>query len=144
MNIQELIDSMGEMDRRTRSNYHVTLGKALMFLAAIEAGGHGNIPVVFTGLSDMEGKSPTNPHSYRGYYSDIALEPCNSIVSVSDLYASLKHVCNKELTGYKGGEFIMGPTTPMWCANEGSSYGGAIIDIQRCDGLVELRLKERP
>lgn len=53
---------------------------------------------------------------------------------VKDLLALFKIVQGKYLVGYKGGDFTMGKTTPVWVANYGDSSGfrkdtTAVIDI---------------
>lgn len=43
--------------------------------------------------------------------------------TVADLLAVLKLAQGKYFVGYKGGDFTMGKTTPVWVANYGSSNG---------------------
>lgn len=58
-----------------------------------------------------------HPNSYRGYCSDLALEPCNA--TVQDLLNECRSVMGHVLYGYKGGEFIMHQSTPVWVASWG-------------------------
>jgi hypothetical protein len=43
--------------------------------------------------------------------------------TAADLLASLKLAQGKYFIGYKGGDFTMDKTTPVWVANYGSSSG---------------------
>ena len=130
MDLQKMMDAMSEMNRNTRSDYHLTLGKAIEGLSKFEE----KESIRF----DYEDKAPGNPHSYRGYYSDLSFEPCQigERANVGSFLEDLKESLNVEFTGWKGGEFYMGENTPLWVATEGEC-GRAIIDIlHRDDGLI--------
>lgn len=43
--------------------------------------------------------------------------------TVGEFVAVLKNVLGRYFIGYKGGDFTMGKTTPLWVANYGSSSG---------------------
>lgn len=60
-----------------------------------------------------------NPHSYRGYYHELAFEPANN-VSVGDMLAAAEGALNFTFEGYKGGEFTMDADTQCWLAYEGT------------------------
>lgn len=59
-----------------------------------------------------------NPHSYRGYYHDLAFEPLKNI-SVGEMLACAKSAIGKTFIGWKGGEFVMDEDTNIWLAEEG-------------------------
>ena len=120
MNMQQVVNSINESNKRTRAKYHLTLGAFIEQLEAMWA--DSVVPV-------------TNPHSYRGYYTDLAFEPGESTVSA--LLEQSKEVLNTCLTGYKGGEFMMGPDTPLWVADYGDT-GPALMGISEKDGVVRL------
>lgn len=122
MDIQGFIDShsaaMGDM----RSLYHITLGGLITTLETIED--KSKVVVV-----DGRGTSITRPHSYRGYYVDLAFE-VGGLKTVAEVLSELKDsVLGKHFTGYKGGEFIMNEKTPLWISNWGCSSQEAVIDI---------------
>jgi hypothetical protein len=48
-----------------------------------------------------------NPHSYRGYYEDLAFEPAKNI-TVGEMLDCAKGALGKTYEGYKGGEYKMG------------------------------------
>src|SRR5688572_31200490 len=47
-----------------------------------------------------------NPHSYRGYYSEIAVEPAD-YVTVGSMLECLKKARGTTMCGYKGGDYMM-------------------------------------
>lgn len=111
MDIQELFDTISKAAQDTRKDYHVCLGELI------------------DGLRQADPEAPIglhNPHSYRGYYSDLALEPTEAPIKVCQLINQLEEVFGTELTGYKGGEFLMSADTPVWVANYGCT-GSALV-----------------
>lgn len=132
MDFQKMIDAMGELDRKTRGKYHLTLGKAIEQLETLAP----TTPVVFAG----EPYGPGNPHSYRGYYSDLAFESVSDVTAASFL-ADCRDALGATFQGYKGGDFVMSKDTPLWHANEGSS-GLAIISAAVVSGELVLQTKE--
>ena len=61
--------------------------------------------------------------------------------SVADLLETANSALDNTFTGYKGGEFFMGPDTPLWIAPYGSC-GPAIVGCEISDGALILRTKE--
>ena len=57
--------------------------------------------------------------SYRGYYDELAFEPCDE-VRVSDLLEDARSCVGVTFSGYKGGEYTMYLNTPIWKAGYGS------------------------
>lgn len=60
------------------------------------------------------------PHSYRGYYDQLAFRPKANAV-VGDMLEAAKSAVNATYTGYKGGEYTMTTYTDCWLANYGST-----------------------
>lgn len=113
MNFDDLMNTISSVALDARRPYHVTVGELIDQLK----------------LADPESLIPlTNPHSYRGYYEDLALEPTDFPIKVSLLIEQLEAVLDTELTGYKGGEFLMTEDTPVWVSNYGTT-GEALIFI---------------
>lgn len=59
---------------------------------------------------------------------------------VSDLLSVLKIIVGKHVVGYKGGDFTMGKTTPVWVANYGEA-GGFKLDEKNekySQGVVDV------
>jgi hypothetical protein len=68
-----------------------------------------------------------NPHSYRGYYDQLAFEGVGS-GTVADALASAKFAMGQVFEGYKGGDFWMTGNTMVWLANYGSC-GDRIVGL---------------
>lgn len=80
---------------------------------------------------DFEHLFPTAIDSWRGSYSELALDfkAEGESMKITDFLAMLESTVGKEFTGYKGGEFIMSRQTPVWVANYGNSGNTAVIDV---------------
>lgn len=65
------------------------------------------------------------PHSYRGYYEDLAFEPEENI-TIGQMLTACRAALNHTFEGYKGGSFTMTESTDCWIANEGSGWGEGI------------------
>lgn len=129
MDITGALNLMMDVERQSRSRYHLTLGGLINFLQIKLAQGNGETPVVF---SDNFMLFPTSVGSYRGYYSDLAIETdgiAECGCDVEGLLDILLDTLDQELTGYKGGEFTMGEDTPLWRANYGQAPSDAIVDV---------------
>lgn len=80
---------------------------------------------------DFGGLVPSDLDSYRGFYDHLALgwkkdyETCH----VEDLLSGALTAVGATYTGYKGGEFIMDESTPLWAALYGRSTGTAIVGV---------------
>ena len=59
-----------------------------------------------------------NPHSYRGYYDELAFEPAEN-VTVGKMLESAKKALGTTYCGWKGGDFKMEEYTDVWLAVEG-------------------------
>ena len=77
-------------------------------------------------IAQLESVEPTRclrlgfhrPHSYRGYYDELAFEPCADI-SVGEMLAAARSALGSTYQGYKGGDFTMGEYTEVWLAERG-------------------------
>ena len=83
----------------------------------------------------------SNPHSYRGYYEDLAFQLSENKATVKETLTLLKSCLNTEFQGYKGGDFIMTNETLIWVATYGSC-GERIMDIFSNNGELEFTIKE--
>jgi hypothetical protein len=63
------------------------------------------------------------PHSYRGYYDQLAFEPKEN-VTVAEMLKDAKESLGETFMGYKGGYFTMDKYTDVWLANYGSCGEG--------------------
>jgi hypothetical protein len=67
----------------------------------------------------------TNPHSYRGYYVELAFEPASN-VTVGAMLADARSALGAVYQGWKGGDFEMNGHTDCWLSLEGCASGETI------------------
>lgn len=90
-------------------------------------------------IDDLSGRDPNQavaygfgkPHSYRGYYEDLAFEPVPN-TTVGAMLAAAQDAFGQIYTGYKGGEYTMGSYTPVWLAEHGSTgetIGAVMLEL---------------
>ncbi len=134
--MQAMIDAITASAKNARSDYHLTLGKLIEFLETAPEG--------FNVVLDYDKTiSVGEPHSYRGYYSDLALEPVDDeITKVKALLVDLKGTLNITLEGYKGGDFLMDAKVPVWISSYGSCSNRAVVGVHQESNLVVLDTKE--
>lgn len=72
-----------------------------------------------------------HPHSYRGYYEDLAFEPAQN-VTVGEMLAAARSAVGSTYEGWKGGDYTMSEWSSVWIAERGTSCNGApmlLIDM---------------
>jgi hypothetical protein len=126
MNIQAMIDGLSNQWQKERSDSQMTLGELIDTMAAIPT------------ETEIEGFG--EPHSYRGYYCDLAFEKIEGKITASQAHEIARACMGEIFEGYKGGDFQMGRNTPVWIANYGSC-GLKIMSIGN-DGKFELAEEE--
>jgi len=79
------------------------------------------LPVIFDGRKYY----PTGIDSWRGSYCELAISysTTSAHMTVKGFLNLLRNTIGRTLVGYKGGNFLMGKTTPVWVANYGESWG---------------------
>lgn len=105
MDIQALLNSMSAQWKQERAGTQMTLGKLIDSLKSLPAG--------------AEVQNLMNPHSYRGYYSDLSFERNSGTRLASELLADCENAVGKCFCGYKGGDYVMDEETPVWIADQG-------------------------
>ena len=92
---------------------------------------------------DFEFLVPTTLDSWRGSYGELALgwtyrgyapSDCpdangENTITLEELLDDLRSAVGKQFTGWKGGEFTMSETTPIWVANPGNSGNTTITEV---------------
>lgn len=76
------------------------------------------------------------PHSFRGYYDELAFEPRNDI-RIGDMLDAARSALGATFTGYKGGEYTMSEFTDCWIAYYGDSSDNRIGPL-----LLELLIAQ--
>lgn len=122
MDLQASINAMNKVMRDTRSGYHLTLGA---LIEALEKTPTDHLVIFENGVA-----SPGKEMSYRGYYSDLAFEDDHATKTVGVFLEQCRKALNATYEGYKGGDFVMGPDTPLWRAEYSTASGIAIIAAQ--------------
>lgn len=88
------------------------------------------------------GESVSNPHSYRGYYEQASIEPDSTGTSYTEHFSEeLDTFIDNIAEGWKGGDFYMDSSTPVWVSSEGSVSGRALVGIEM-DGDVMVLMTE--
>lgn len=117
MDMQAMVDTLSKGWRAERALSQMTLGVLIKELTTLPKE---------TKIVDL-----IEPHSYRGYYSDLSFEGFGDVVNVATLINKLKTKClDKTFGGYKGGDFVMDKDTPLWLANYGCC-GLKIVGIKK-------------
>lgn len=74
----------------------------------------------------------TEPHSYRGYYDELAFE-VTADVTVGAMLADARSALGATYQGWKGGDYPMDADTPVWLVEREGTTG------EQC-GAVSLHL----
>jgi hypothetical protein len=82
-----------------------------------------------------------NPHSYRGYYDQLAFEPASAVL-VDDMLGAARSALGSTYQGWKGGDYMMTADTDCWIAVEGLSAGGWITGVV-LDTMLGESVKKR-
>lgn len=128
MDLQKLVDAMNSAAHAARSGYHLTLGDAVK---ALEPFKDSDAEVRFS-----DGSSFIDIDSYRGYYSDLALEPSKTPITAAMAHKLLSAAIGQTFDGCKGGEYVMSESTPLWRSSYGRASGIAITGIQIGDEII--------
>jgi hypothetical protein len=119
MNSQALLNGMKFQTQKDRAHTQMTLEKLIDRLK--------NLPQeTLVNLS--------SPHSYRGYYEDLAFSYGGKITA-KDALQLCQSAIGEVFTGYKGGDFQMGRNTPVWSSQYGQT-GKKIMDVEDNGDLV--------
>lgn len=114
--LQMLVDGMNAQAQKARADGDgLTLGEFITLLEARDP----NAEVV--GLGGLM--------SYRGYYCDLAFEPVEKPRTVADLLRECRAAVGATFMGYKGGDFRMGKTTPLWVSEYGMAEDKRLVGL---------------
>ncbi len=73
-----------------------------------------------------------DPHSFRGYYDQVAFEP-RANIRIGDMLEAARSAVGTTYEGWKGGEYTMTVHTDCWTAQEGCSsddkIGPMLLDL---------------
>lgn len=132
MNIfQDAINGMNQRLQAERAQTQMTLGKFIALLEGLPSGS------LVSGLGSLI--------SYRGYYSDLAFIPTNATVTRETMLDLCRAAVGQTFEGYKGGDYTMGASTPLWVADYGESSCPRLMGLEaRADGVFRPVVAEEP
>jgi len=118
-----------EVDARIKKMLHdngvMTLGAMISALEPLDP----SLSIYF----DFCGFGPGGFMSYWGYYNHLAVdfkEPDRPKDTVGNFLRRCKNALGETFEGYKGGDFVMDETTPVWVDRYGHGGGTAIVGIR--------------
>ena len=121
MGLQALVNGLSAGWQKERAKTQMTLGKLIAVLESLPT----DTPVA--NLFDFD--------SYRGYYEDLALSLGEGTRQAGELLTDCRECMGEVFCGYKGGEYMMGATTPLWVADYGRC--GVKLMAVNPDGTIE-------
>jgi len=134
VDIQRLIQIINDTGARERSKYQGTIGALIKDLEAVT---DKSLPV----KSDMGWVPSASVLSYRGYYSDLAIDRGGPECTAAELLGVLRFALGNTYEGYKGGDYKMTDTTPVWLSSYGECSAIAIMSARQDEGQVTLVTK---
>jgi len=111
---QAMIDGMSDTWQKERAETQLTLGGMIDRLESLPP--------------DMLIDGIKLPHSYRGYYDDLAFERSGYRITAKAALSLCRSAMGEVFQGYKGGDFVMGRLTPVWISDYGTT-GVKIVSI---------------
>lgn len=147
MDLQKVLDNAVQVQRAEvmKTSVQLVLGELILKMEGVK---NKALPCYF----DVDDYYPIAVNSWRGSYCELAIEygkgenKGERVQTVSEILGLLKETVGAIFIGYKGGDYMMGKTTPVWVANYGNSGGfreleTAIIDVQEKDDKVVIITK---
>ncbi len=129
MSLQSIIETqVAAMRHQTfMDSPQLSLGELIERLEAIET--EDDCSVRF----DFGYFRPSELMSWRGVYAELAVGFTDKgdykDPQLSKFITELKGAIGKTYTGYKGGDFFMSKSTPVWVANYGESGNTAVVGV---------------
>lgn len=128
MDLQKIADMFNAQNQNERAAHQMTLGELILVLKSLP--------------QDQLIEGLTDPHSYRGYYRDLAFERCiHGEKTVEETLKMAEGCLNCTFGGYKGGDYTMHKNTPIWIAVYGYAFGEKIMRLNEC-GKFETEREE--
>lgn len=142
MDLTEIISNAVSVKRANemKTSEQLTLGELILKFEAVK---DKSLPVIFD-----DTYHPIGIGSWRGSYCELAIEygKDEPRMTAKRFLQKLHDLIGAILTGYKGGEFVMGKITPIWVANYGNSCGftgvyQAVIDLEESTKGIIIKTK---
>jgi len=125
-----VVTAVGKEFEKTKQ---MTLGELIMSLEGVKD--KSNKSMVFNGCL-----RPSEPHSYRGYYEELAFsyEILDCYYSVSEFLKVCKACVGKTFTGWRGGDYKMTKNTPVWFSFNSECSGVFPVRVEEEKNFVRL------
>ena len=124
--LQSMVDNATTAARKKvmDQSAQLTLGELILTLESITD------KTISISINQPKG-IPSHLHSWRGIYAELALEYAQDgeYHTVAKLLKRLKGAVGETFIGYKGGDFTMGKTTPIWISNYGDADHNAVVGV---------------
>lgn len=149
MDLQKLVDNSVIANRaeEMKTSEQLTLGELIMKLETVSPvyedydKKQQDKDVAF----EFEYLKPTGLSSWRGSYRELAIEfDGDKEYTVKSFIKELKEAIGKTYQGYKGGDYVMGKTTPLWVANYSNCGETAVVDIRDTEYTTYIVTKQIP
>lgn len=113
----------------------MTLGELIARLEALPQGAETRL--------DFYSLPPAGLCSYRGYYEMLAIKSGVRARTVAQVLADARAALGATFEGYKGGQYRMTRSTPIWVSNYGDASDQALQSIEMRDGVAVFVSEER-
>jgi hypothetical protein len=70
---------------------------------------------------EFQSQTFMNPHSYRGYYNELAFEYCDDPLTVANIKQFIHEASTETFIGWKGGEYTYDDNTPVHLSLQGDA-----------------------
>lgn len=105
-----------------------------MYVVTYEQYTLGALVRVLDALGTVEVEALEGPHSYRGYYDELAFQPPTRRLPANKVAAIVRDVYGQSFEGWKGGQYTYGDLTPVWIATKGTDYNSGRLAGPTDDG----------
>ena len=141
--IRTMARSIMPKRKKHRAEYQMTLGSLIKALNKERTG----LPVYVEFPSIVFG-SPSHPHSYYGYHTDLAFAPQTTEVNVAQFLEVCKNCLGKSFVAPNDSQsefyrdHIMQANTPVWISKLDNASKLGIVDVIAETDSVTLKTKE--
>lgn len=148
LDLQNILDALFSQDRQKEFSESDQLSLGELILKLEIQNQEDKLFLDFYNFDSSFLNYPVSVGSWRGRYAELAIEfecynPENAL-TVGEFLADLKEAVGGVFQGYKGGEYKMGRSTPVWVANYGESSVSHYNGLQYANVYpVEIRKLSR-
>lgn len=127
-------------DEQMNTSSQWTLGQIIGELEKIPQGAR---------IQFSDGRLPTYLESWRGVYAELSLVPYNGdkwskpLNTVGEVLKECKNAVGRTFQGYKGGDYTMRMSTPVWVSPHGDADNIAVVGIGIFEDNVIIQIKSR-